>query len=541
MTRRTSLLGSVIRAIASAIVALGCMVALVAATPAPAGAAEVTVTGDNATHYLAYKVFSCNVSGGKATNVAWGSDAARKAAEQAGAPTQTAQDAAEWMGQNLSDGSAAAYALARALMASDAGAAPVTAGEPATLSAGYWLIVADESRLGESQSGTAPVFVLLGKGASKTIAPKSAVPTVTKHVQENSTAAWQKAADATVGDDVLWRLEATVPAGAQGYTSYDVVFADTMSAGLDPSKVASSARVYVKAGTGSAWVKSTSDVPTTGEKNAAGWQDVTAQCTIAVEGQNFSVKSPNLVATLGADALKAGGAQVCVIYNAPLNKKCNHGAAEGNPNTAHLEYPKSPFSYRECLSTPKDDATAYTWDVLLTKRSSAGDAVLSGAVLGVTDPQGRHLAQDGSWHKSGQTVTTNAKGQVRLSGVDSGTYRVSEARAPEGYQRFEGTRKLVLAVTGLDVRQVASAHPTLTIQAESPLRADAVEGSTSLAQASILNTPTTTVPPTSKGGNGIVKTGDLINLAPVALLALAGAGLAVMGLRVRKRGEKSAR
>ena len=145
--------------------------------------------------------------------------------------------------------------------------------------------------------------------------------------------------------------------------------------------------------------------------------------------------------------------------------------------------PKSPFSYREYLSTPKDDATAYTWDVLLTKRSSAGDAVLSGAVLGVTDPQGRHLAQDGSWHKSSQTVTTNSKGQVRLSGVDSGTYHVSEARAPEGYQRFEGTRKLVLAVTGLDVRQVASAHPTLTIQAESPLRADAVESSTSLAQA----------------------------------------------------------
>jgi hypothetical protein len=118
---------------------------------------------------------------------------------------------------------------------------------------------------------------------------------------------------------------------------------------------------------------------------------------------------------------------------------------------------------------------------------------------------------------------------------------VSEVKAPEGYQRFEGTRKLVLTVTGLDVRQVASAHPTLTIQVESPLRADAVEGSTSLAQASILNTPTTTVPPTSKGGNGIVKTGDLINLAPAALLALAGAGLAVIGLRVRKRGEKNAR
>lgn len=522
------------RNVVRSMVLAACAVVLALAAPATALAGEVTVTGDNATHYLAYKVFSADVADGKASNVAWGSTAAKSALASAGAPTTTAQDAADWVNQNLSDGNAVSYSLASALIKGSATSVQVTAGEAATLEPGYWLIVTDDSQLASEQTGTAPIFVLVGSG-SKTVKPKSAVPTVSKHVQENSTSAWQKAADATVGDDVLWRLEATVPAGVQGYTSYSVTFVDTMSAGLDPSKVASSARVYVKAGTGSAWVKST------GKEDTAGWQDVTAQCAITTNGQDFTVKSPNLVALLGADALKASGAQVCVIYNAPLNQKCNHGAAEGNPNEVYLKYPKSPLSYREYLSTPKDDATAYTWDVLLTKRSSAGDAVLSGAVLSVTDPQGRHLAQDGSWHKSGQTVTTNAKGQVRLSGVDSGTYRVSEVKAPEGYQRFEGTRKLVLTVTGLDVRQVASAHPTLTIQAESPLRADAVESSTSLAQASILNTPTTTVPPTSKGGNGIVKTGDLINLAPVALLALAGAGLAVIGLRVRKRGEKNTR
>lgn len=523
-----------IRNVVRTMVLAACALVLALAAPATALAGEVTVTGDNATDYLAYQVFSADVANGKASNLAWGSAAARDAAAKAGAPTTTAQDAADWVNQNLSDGNAVSYNLASALIKSGAASVKVTAGEPATLEPGYWLIVADESALGEQQSGTAPVFVLVGDG-SKSVKPKSAVPTVTKHVQENSTSAWQKAADATVGDDVLWRLEATVPAGVQGYTSYDVVFADTMSAGLDPSKVASSARVYVKAGTGSAWVKST------GEKDTAGWQDVTAQCTIETNGQDFSVKSPNLVALLGADALKAGGAQVCVIYNAPLNQQCNHGAAEGNPNTVHLEYPKSPLHGDQRSRTPEDKATAYTWDVLLTKRSSAGDAVLSGAVLSVVDPQGRHLSQDGSWSSASKTVTTNAKGQVKLSGVDSGTYHVSEARAPEGYRRFEGTRKLVLTVTGLDVRQVASAHPTLTIQAESPLRADAVEGSTSLAQASILNTPTTTVPPTSKGGNGIVKTGDLINLAPAALLALAGAGLAVIGLGVRKRGEKNHR
>ena len=427
MTRRTSLLGSVIRAVASAIVALGCMATLVAAVPAPVEAAEVTVTGDNATHYLAYKVFSCDVSGGKATSVAWGSDAARKAAAQAGAPTQTAQDAAEWMSENLSDGSPAAYSLARALMASDADATHVTAGKPATLSAGYWLIVADESRLGESQSGTAPVFVLLGRGASKTIAPKSAVPTVAKHVRENSTAAWQKAADATVGDDVWWRLEATVPAGTQGYASYDVEFADQMSAGARTRQGRVDGPRVPKGGYGASRGLRPRR-PRTPRPRAG--RISPPLCTIEVEGQGFTVKSPDLVSLLGAEAFASKGAQLCVIYNAPLNQRCNHGAAKGNPNEVYMRYPASPLGHGSYLSTPKDDAMAYTWDVRLTKRSSSGDEPLSGAVLSVTDPQGRHLAQEGGWSKDASTVTTDGDGRVTLSGVDSGTYKVAEVRSP---------------------------------------------------------------------------------------------------------------
>ena len=65
---------------------------------------------------------------------------------------------------------------------------------------------------------------------------------------EDSTAAWQKAADATVADDLYWRLSATVPAGLTAYDTYTVRFVDTMSAGLDPSKVAASMHVYVAAG-----------------------------------------------------------------------------------------------------------------------------------------------------------------------------------------------------------------------------------------------------------------------------------------------------
>lgn len=520
------------RRLSRIIVLIVCVLMALVLAPVNALAGEVTISGSNAKAYKAYQLFGADVAYSTeqerdvTSNISWASDAAKDASESAaGRAFATAQDAADWLSQNLSDGNEADYKLAKALIASGAKATDLTAGTAAELSEGYWLVVADDSALGISEAGTAPIFVLVGS-ASKTIEPKSSVPTVEKHVQEDSTGTWQKAADATVSDDVFWRLEATVPAGLQGYSTYRVWFEDEMSEGLDPSSVASSAKVYLVAGTGSSF------------DDAATWADITGQCTITVKGQAFEVESPDLVAALGSDVLERQGAQVCVVYSAPLNDRCNHGAAEGNPNTVHLEYPKSPLSGSDRSRTPDSKATAYTWDLQLTKRSKDGDQVLSGAVLSIVDPSGRHLSQDGSWTASDSTVTTDDQGHVALSGIDSGTYLVSEIQAPEGYERFEGTRKIVLTVSGLDVKQAASAHPELSIQAEDPLRADAIDPSTSLLKASILDaatppgeTPPGTTPPKGESPD----MGDISGMGMAALLGMAGIALAVIAWQMRKR------
>lgn len=512
-----------------------CVLMALMLTPVNAFAGEVTISGTNARAYKAYQVFDADVAYSSeqekdvASNISWASDAAKNAAAEAGIPVATAQDAADWLSENLSDGNEVDYALAKTLIASGVKATDLTAGTAAELSEGYWLIVSDDSAIGISEAGTASIFVLVGTG-SETIEPKSSVPTVEKHVQENSTGTWQKAADATVGDDVYWRLEATVPAGLEGYSSYRVWFEDEMSAGLDPSRVASSAKVYLVAGTGSSF------------DDAATWKDITDQCTVTVKGQAFEVKSLDLVSALTSDVLAKQGAQVCVVYSAPLNQQCNHGAAEGNPNTVHLEYPKSPLSGSERSKTPDDKATAYTWDLQLTKRSKDGDQVLSGAVLDIVDPSGRHLSQDGSWTAGDSTVSTDDQGQVTLSGIDSGTYLVSELQAPEGYERFEGTRKIVLMVSGLDVKQVASAHPELSIQAEDPLRADAIDRTTSLLQASILDatTPPGETPPRETPPKGeSPDMGDISGMGLAALLGMAGIALAIVAWRMRKRSKDS--
>lgn len=521
------------------------------AQAAPTSTGSITVSGTVASSYNAYQIFSANVVDGDndakiATDLAWASAAARDAAlpvlHSAGMPNSqtTAQEAAEWLNTDSHLTSALSAQLARSLQSLGAVPVALNAGTAAKLPCGYWLIVAKDEAISQNEAGTAPVMVLVG-GSAVTVKPKAATPKVSKHVLEDSTAAWQKAADATVADDLYWRLSATVPAGLTAYDAYAVQFVDTMSAGLDPSKVAASMHVYVAAGADGGFdAVATGKDGRAGTKAAKGWTDITAQCTtkVAVDG-TFTVRTGDLIAALGGPDAFTTGARVVAVYNAPLNSACNHGIAKGNPNEVYLRYPRSPFADQSgdagFTHTPSDDACAYTWDLALTKRGSDGDKPLAGAVLSIADDRGRTLAADGTWDAEGKaTVTTGEDGRVTVSGVDSGKLEVRELKAPKGYTAFEGTRSVTVKAEGLDVDQVAAAKPKLTITAESPVRADSADGSTGSLEASLINTPTGT-PPSITTGGFMPSTGDMAMYAAAAA-AVAGAALIVVALLVKRGG-----
>ena len=520
------------------------------AQAAPTSTGSITVSGTVASSYDAYQIFSANVVDGDsdakiATDLAWASDAARDAVlpvlHSAGMPKSqtTAQEAAEWLNADSHLTSALSAHLARSLQSSGTELAALNAGTAAELPCGYWLIVADDDAIAQNEAGTAPIMALVG-GSAVTVKPKAATPKVVKHVLEDSTAAWGKAADATVADDLYWRLSATVPAGLSAYDTYTVQFVDTMGAGLDPSRVASSMHVYVAAGAdGSLDAVPTGRDGRAGTEPAKGWADITARCRVSVEGSSFTVRTGDLIAALGGADAFAAGARVVAVYDAPLNSACNHGIAKGNPNEVYLRYPRSPFADQSgdagFTRTPSDDACAYTWDLALTKRGSDGDKPLPGAVLSITDDRGRTLAADGTWDAEGKaTVTTGEDGRVTVSGVDSGKLEVRELKAPKGYAAFEGTRSVTVKAEGLDVDQVAAAKPKLTITAESPLRADSADGSTGSLEASLINTPTGT-PPSITTGGFMPSTGDMAMYA-VAAAAVAGAALIVVALLIKRGG-----
>lgn len=517
------------------------------AQAAPTSTGSITVSGAVASNYDAYQIFSANVVDGDGdaktfTDLAWASDAARDAVmpvlHSAGMPDSqtTAQEAAEWLNTDSHLTSALSAQLARSLQSSGAVPVALNAGTAAELPCGYWLIVADDDAIAQGEAGTAPIMALVG-GNAVTVKPKAATPKVAKHVLEDNTAAWQKAADATVADDLYWRLSATVPAGLTAYDTYTVQFVDTMSAGLDLSKVAASIHVYVAAGADGGFdAVATGKDGRAGTKAAKGWTDITAQCAtkVAADG-TFIVHTGDLVAALGGADAFATGARVVAVYNAPLNSACNHGIAKGNPNEAYLRYPRSPFADQSgdagFTSTPSDDACAYTWDLALTKRGSDGDKPLPGAVLSITDDRGRALAADGTWDAQGKaTVTTGEDGRVTVSGVDSGKLEVRELKAPKGYTAFEGTRSVTVKAEGLDVDQVAAAKPKVTVSAESPLRVDAADAGKGLVELSVLNTPSNEV---SRGF--MPSTGDR-TLVLVTALAVIGVVAIVVALVIKRGG-----
>ena len=525
-----------------------------AASPETARAADagaITIGGDVATQYDAYQLFSATVTDKAgsdqkvATDLAWSSDAARQAVlpvlYDAGFDNSasTAQAAAEWLNADGHMTTALTAKLARAICNADATSVALNAGTAAELPCGYWLIVADDDAIVQGEAGTAPIMALVGGGAV-TVKPKAATPKVAKHVLEDGTAAWQKADDATVADDLYWRLSATVPAGLTAYDAYTVRFVDTMSAGLDPSKVAASMRVYVAAGADGGFDAVACEGGNASSTPAKGWTDIASQCKVSIEGNAFTVRTGDLVAALGgADAFTAG-ARVVAVYNAPLGANCNQGVTKGNPNEVYLRYPRSPLADQSgdagFTRTSSDDACAYTWGLSLTKRSSSDDKPLAGAKLRIIDDRGRILTTDGSWSTDADTcVTTGADGHVELSGVDAGVYTVEEVAAPKGYTAFEGKRTVTVTAEGLDVKQVAAAKPKVTVSVESPLRVDTADAGTGSIELSVLNTPS------KEANRGFMpSTGDR-TLVLVAVLAAIGVAAIFVALAIKRGGSRRAK
>lgn len=147
----------------------------------------------------------------------------------------------------------------------------------------------------------------------------------------------------------------------------------------------------------------------------------------------------------------AGYDKIKIVYEAVVNQDAVLGKA-GNSGAATLTYANNPYA-NTGVKTDTDDAIVYTYGFKLTKTSAdANPVLLPGAVFEVHKKNGNDWVQvhfektgnglydrtlEGENHvqvETGNTVDGDSSmlGVLKLNGLDVGTYKITEVKAPEG-------------------------------------------------------------------------------------------------------------
>lgn len=435
-----------------------------------ADATGSTVTFDcgdyaGSTTYKGIQIFKANVTTTNGTttasNIDWGSLEVQTAVvaaihEKDSTYTSTnAQDAADWLNEHNKDAdqtdsntrvnsghvlSVIAFKLEKTgdWTKTSAGSSSLTG-----LNAGYWLFLTDTAGkpAGKSTDAfTSPVYTFIDGTSETTVKPKKSVPTVEKKILDDSKVKggnvtgeieWVDAADSQNGQVVNYKLTGTIADNYASYDSYTYKFMDSLDKGLD--FVDGSLSVYALNNGEYTEINPTSykvDAPS--ESN---------QCVLTVNfiGTN-GLKSATAKngGTLTIDA----NTKIVVFYKAKLNAKAVIAGAnnklEGNPNTVTLEYSNNPMVAGTGTSVP-DSVVDYTYGLQINKVDLGTEAALEGAQFTITttgdenNKVAKYVAEDGTLSDDEVVLTTNAKGLIQLTGLDAGTYKVTEKKAPNGY------------------------------------------------------------------------------------------------------------
>ena len=434
-----------------------------------ADATGSTVTFDcgdyaGSTTYKGIQIFKANVTTTNGTttasNIDWGSPVVQTAVvaaihEKDSTYTSTnAQDAADWLNEHNKDAdqtdsntrvnSGHVLSVIASKLEKTGDWTKTSAGSSSLtgLNAGYWLFLTDTAGkpAGKSTDAfTSPVYTFIDGTSETTVKPKKSVPTVEKKILDDSKVKggnvtgeteWVDAADSQNGQVVNYKLTGTIADNYASYDSYTYKFMDSLDKGLD--FVDGSLSVYALNNGEYTEINPTSykvDAPS--ESN----QRVLTVNFIGTNGLKSATAKNGGTLTIDANT------KIVVFYQAKLNAKAviagaNNGL-EGNPNTVTLEYSNNPMVAGTGTSAP-DTVVDYTYGLQINKVDLGTEAALAGAQFTITttgdENNGvKYVAKNGTLSNDEVVLTTDAKGAIQLTGLDAGTYTVTEKKAPDGY------------------------------------------------------------------------------------------------------------
>ncbi|HJI41594.1 MAG TPA: isopeptide-forming domain-containing fimbrial protein [Coriobacteriaceae bacterium] len=418
---------------------------------------------DKTSTYKGIQIFKATVTttdGAKTvSNIKWASDDAEAAVVAAIQEkdrfynSKNAQDAADWLSDNAGTDSKVASdnvlsSIAAKLDGKD-GWQTTTAGSPSLsgLDAGYWLFLTATAGKpgGKSTDGfTSPVYAVIDGESTTTVTPKKDVPTVEKKVLDDADAVsddikgsdkWKDVADSQIGQEVNYKLTGTIASNYATFSTYAYKFTDVLSDGLD--YVNGSVEVYA--------VNHDVYNKIEGSKYEVACANNTLTVDFKVDGTKKGLKD---VADVDANT------QIVVFYKAKLNSNALIGNAAndkkgGNPNTVKLEYSNNPYA-AGTGKTIEDTVADFAFKLNLNKVDQGTEEGLAGAVFTIqsddANTNGQYVAsKDAAGVVAGQLVpvtdvnhlpdyvmfTSGNDGKIAVSGLDAGSYKVTEVKAPD--------------------------------------------------------------------------------------------------------------
>lgn len=412
--------------LAAVLLALVMMVAFAIPAFAQTGDYSITITPTTANHtYNVYQIFSGDISGTdnnvtgtsgyKLANIQWGSSISDSPAFLEALKTKnntkyngctTAADVAEKL-TSAADLDEFLGVLNTGTHLGTAAATQKANGTSVTIeleNAGYYLVKDTLAAGGENEFVSDYIVQVLGE---ETMAPKGDVPEIKKEVKDinDSTDAaetyteWQKSADHDIGDDVPFRISATVGSDYANYDKYTFIIHDKECNGLT-------------------FKSETVEVKVDGTKIGTGYQVVTDSLN---DDCTFHVVFENLKDIGSVHA----GSVITVEYESTLNTNAVVGSA-GNPNTTYLEYSNNP-NYEGTGKTTRDYVIVFTYKVDVNKVDGE-NAPLKGAAFKLEKKM-----QNDTW-ETVEEITTDETTTFSFEGIDDGTYRLTETQTPPRIQ-----------------------------------------------------------------------------------------------------------
>ena len=361
------------------------------------------------------------------------------------------------------------------------------------------------------------IALLNVKAENNNINAKADTPTLTKEitaVKEGTTAIPAdlldnngKAAVAKVGAKVEFKLTSVVPV-LTGYTAYQMLFTDTMDAGLTFNE-----DVSLKVG-------DTSNISTTG--------------LYAKSGNGFTL-------TLNKDFLDTYNANdvIEITYSATVNS--NSIEYDFEKNTATLDYSNNPYDTTSHETTPPQETFVINIKIDVLKYGATEADVLSGAefkLYKLTDPSDENSkvyykfdSTNGvTWvaKDSSDTFTTNAQGafETQIKGLDQGTYYLEETKAPNGYNLLHDAIPVTITATYdgtgavKSVEYTSSTGATIT-NGKIDLSGTHTVNKSALATVKVQNQKGTELPSTGGIGTTILYVADIVLVLGAAAIIIA--------------------